>query len=268
MTATGEARAEPTAFRKYAYAGAYHHALMREDEFYIAKIRRALALVGPGDLVIDVGCGDGVFVKYARDRGGRVVGIDPSLEGVTLAREMTGPGGLCVGSAHSLPLREAIADLIVMIDVVNYLRDCDDVIGEAARVLRAGGQLVIMSPYDVSLQAERAAFADSWQTRAWTEAELKAIAGRHFAEVQLSHIEKVVPRAGLGLLTRAARALGVARPLIAAARRLLGRRRAAAASVETGDGTVVLNSLSLPPILTGPREKLEFVLVARKAGAS
>ena len=256
--------APDAAFRKYSYAGAYHHALMQQDEFYITKIQTAVAMVRVADVVIDIGCGDGVFVQYARERGGRVIGLDPSLEGLRLARSMVGGGGLCAASARHLPLPAQMADLVMMIDVVNYLDECDEVVAEAARVLKPGGALVIMSPFEISLQKERAQFADSWQARAWSDLELRDLAARYFAAVDVTYIKKVTPRGGLGPVLQLARRIGLIRPAAALAKMLVGRARATTPAPRVDGEPIVLNSLGLPPALAGPPQILEFILVARK----
>jgi SAM-dependent methyltransferase len=39
-----------------------------------------LAEVGPGDRVVDVGCGPGRFLREAAERGATAVGVDPSSQ--------------------------------------------------------------------------------------------------------------------------------------------------------------------------------------------
>jgi len=255
------------AFRKYEHEGAYHHALMDRDPFYAAKIHRALSLIGPGRTVVDVGCGDGVFVKYARERGARVVGVDPREDGVRLARCVTGATKLCVGSADALPLASGSTDVVVMIDVVNYLPQCESAIREVARTLRPAGILVIMSPCDVSLEDERRTTADSWQSHVWTADELSAIVGKYLRISEVAFIEKVIPAPIIDGLFRLLASAGVA-PL---ARRLVGASRrgrtpggGSASTAAASSGDIVLNTLSLPAMLVRGRERLEYVLIARR----
>jgi len=260
------------AFKKYEYAGAYHHALMDDDPFYIAKIQRAVSLVRRGAVVLDVGCGDGVFVKYACEVDAKVIGIDTSEEGVRLARVMTGSGELCVAAADVLPIRSSSLDVVVMIDVVNYLPDCEEAIREAARALRTNGILIVMSPCDVSLEAERADIDDSWQTHVWTVETLRVLIEKHLCVDDVSFIEKVVPPRILVVLARWIRAtglLGMVRRLVhvlQAIRPGVGRQRTAVSLPNGRD--IVLNPLSLPRSLVIGREKLEFIIVARREDAA
>ena len=150
-------------FKKYDTHGAYHYEMM-SDPFYRAKIEKALSFVRAGMKVLDVGCGDGVFLKYA-GRDADVYGIDSSNRGVWWARKETCCENLHVGSADALPFPDDMFDLVVMIDVINYLNDYAGAIREACRVLVKGGKLAIMSPWKVDLIKERKDIPDSWQSQ-------------------------------------------------------------------------------------------------------
>ena len=45
-----------------------------------ARLVAGLAEVGPGDRVVDVGCGPGRFLREAAERGATAVGVDPSAQ--------------------------------------------------------------------------------------------------------------------------------------------------------------------------------------------
>src|ERR1700750_1788951 len=75
-----------------------------------ADLAVRLTAVGPGDDVVDVGCGPGVAVRHARAAGARsVVGIDPAPVVLRLA-PLLSPSGrrhderYVQGSAEALPL--------------------------------------------------------------------------------------------------------------------------------------------------------------------
>ena len=151
-------------FKKYDTHGAYHYEML-DDPFCGAKILKALAFVDFGMKVLDVGCGDGVFLKYADLKGAITHGIDSSSSGIWWARKKTGCENLYVGSTDALPFPDDMFDLVVMIDVINYLNDYAGAIREACRVLVAGGKLAIMSPWKVDLIKERKDIPDSWQSQ-------------------------------------------------------------------------------------------------------
>ena len=53
--------------------------------------------VGAGDAVLEVGCGTGVFLRAAADRGARVTGLDASAALLGIARERVPEAHLRVG---------------------------------------------------------------------------------------------------------------------------------------------------------------------------
>lgn len=110
--------------------------------------RRALGRVGigPGDRVLDVGCGTGVIAATAQAMvgpKGRVVGLDPSPAMLEVARRR-GLRETVVGVADALPFDDASFDTITMGYALRHVDDLDSVFGEYARVLRPGGRVVLL----------------------------------------------------------------------------------------------------------------------------
>lgn len=95
----------------------------------------------PGALLVDVGCGAGLFAPYARSKGYTHVGVDITSSALCLA----GQHGAHVvrGDALSLPLPDAVADVVVAGEVLEHVTDMPAAVSEACRVLRAGGDLVL-----------------------------------------------------------------------------------------------------------------------------
>jgi arsenite methyltransferase len=117
-----------------------------------ARTREALA-ARPGESGLDVGCGPGYLAcELAREVGGagRVVGTDASPEMIEAARAriaregLAGRVRLAVGDAADLPFAAAAFDFVVAVQVYLYVADVERALGEAARVLRPGGRLVVV----------------------------------------------------------------------------------------------------------------------------
>lgn len=109
--------------------------------------------VGPGDAVLDVGCGTGALVVAARELTGpgvRVVGMDPSVPMLARARRRGNRAGVHVelvdGEAGELPFPEASFDVVMLSLVMHYLSPDQktQAAGEARRVLREGGRAVVV----------------------------------------------------------------------------------------------------------------------------
>jgi SAM-dependent methyltransferase len=98
-----------------------------------------------GAVAVDVGCGDGrPAVQLAKRFGLRVHGVDPVRRNIELANaaaDAEGYSGLLdftVGSAESLPIADASADLVWCKEVLMFT-DLNRAFREFARVLRPAG---------------------------------------------------------------------------------------------------------------------------------
>lgn len=101
---------------------------------------------GPGQRLLDVGCGTGALL--ASVAGGAAdsdqCGVDLSAEMLAVARAKTPRTvRLVQASADRLPFADAAFDVVVSTSVFHYFRHPQDALGEASRVLRPGGRLVI-----------------------------------------------------------------------------------------------------------------------------
>ena len=101
-------------------------------------------LLDPGD-VVDVGSGDGVIAGLLAARARSIVCLDISERVVTAARSrLAGLGNVRVelGDMHALPLPDASADLVLLLNTLTYSDKPGKAVAEAARLLRPGGRLL------------------------------------------------------------------------------------------------------------------------------
>ncbi|GAB5375201.1 MAG: hypothetical protein AcusKO_16630 [Acuticoccus sp.] len=103
----------------------------------------------PGETILDIGCGNGLLTaELARTVGptGRVIGIDPSADmraaAVERCRDLAAVD-LREGRSDALPLADRSVDRAAAVQVFEYLSVLPPSLGEAFRVLRPGGRLVI-----------------------------------------------------------------------------------------------------------------------------
>lgn len=106
--------------------------------------------VGPGDRVLDMGCGLGAPARrLAGTTGAEVVGIATSPKLVARARELAAEAGeehlvtFEVADAADLPYAEGFFDAVVAIESLVHMADRATVFRETARVLRPGGRFVL-----------------------------------------------------------------------------------------------------------------------------
>lgn len=98
--------------------------------------------------VLEIGCGPGLdLVRFARG-GAHVTGVDIAPAALALARgycEVAGlPATLLEADGARLPFAEASFDLVYCHGVLSFVRDPPRVVAEACRVLRPGGQAILM----------------------------------------------------------------------------------------------------------------------------
>ncbi len=130
-----------------------------------AGIALSLLRLAPGQRVLDVGCGSGVFLPaLARAVGasGLVVGVDHAPALVEEARrriERLGLGThvrLECGDAISLPFPDASFDAAHISRVLIHVADPDAVLREMRRVTRPGGWIVAVEPDFVGMRIDHA----------------------------------------------------------------------------------------------------------------
>lgn len=102
---------------------------------------------GPGDLVLDMGCGAGGTVQYLRSGwGAAAVGIDRSGALLLQGRQAASLPLACA-AAGALPFAGDSLDVVLAECSFSASSDSGDFLAEARRVLRPGGRLGISDVY-------------------------------------------------------------------------------------------------------------------------
>lgn len=117
-----------------------------------------LEAVGAGrfERVIDIGTGTGRMLTLFAPRADEAEGLDLSHNMLTVARANLAESGIenaqvRQGDASATPFDDASADLVILHQVLHYIDVPEQVIGEAARLLKPGGRLLIVdfAPHDL-----------------------------------------------------------------------------------------------------------------------
>lgn len=108
----------------------------------------ALALLGGGDRLLDIGCWNGHFLERVRERGlyQELYGVDVVAEGVEAARARGFRAHVVDLNREPLPFAERYFDGVTMLAVLEHVFDPHAVMREVSRVLKPGGELVIAVP--------------------------------------------------------------------------------------------------------------------------
>jgi arsenite methyltransferase len=107
--------------------------------------------VGPGETVLDLGCGAGTDLLVAAQMvglAGRAIGIDMTESMLARARESAAAMDLDnvelqQSLIESMPVEDASVDVVISNGVIDLVPDKDAVFDEIDRVLRPGGRLQI-----------------------------------------------------------------------------------------------------------------------------
>jgi ubiquinone/menaquinone biosynthesis C-methylase UbiE len=114
-----------------------------------------------GKRVLEVGCGDGRVTSLLAKKTGELVAIDPEEGCVAEARENIKGVDFRVGSGEALEFESGSFDLVIFTMSLHHHRNCGEALREAHRVLRRGGQLILLEPArDGELQRLFHLFAD------------------------------------------------------------------------------------------------------------
>lgn len=142
-----------------------------------ARLAERLSGLRADDTLVDVGCGPGAAVRHAARLGVSVVGVDPAPVMLRVAQIATRNSILvryAEGSAEALPLPDSSMSVLWSIACAHHWGDVDAGLREAARVLEAGGRLVVI---------ERRAVpgAQGLASHGWTDQQSAVFADRCLA---------------------------------------------------------------------------------------
>jgi ubiquinone/menaquinone biosynthesis C-methylase UbiE len=113
----------------------------------------ALALLPRDSVVVDMGCGTGFVATRLARHAARVLAVDGSAAMLKAAERRTAGMAnveLVRADLSSMPIGEATADAALLILVLTYVEEPQEVLREAARVLKQGGRIVVVDllPHD------------------------------------------------------------------------------------------------------------------------
>lgn len=119
-----------------------------EPERFAKRAAFLRAQAGPGDRVLDLGCGDGAFAALLVAVGATVTMADVAREALRRARERA-PAATAVllEEGAPLPFGEDAFDLVWAGEVLEHVADVTGLLAEVRRVLRWGGALAVTTPW-------------------------------------------------------------------------------------------------------------------------
>lgn len=100
------------------------------------------AEIGPGRVVLDIGCGAGHSTGMIHRSGASVIGVDAAQGMVDLASKTHSGVDFRVGALENLDFGDNEFDVVFAANSIQYAADLDFALGELRRVCRPGGHIV------------------------------------------------------------------------------------------------------------------------------
>ena len=131
----------------------YELAPPRVQQYLESEILHVLERIGPGDAVLELGCGYGRVAVRLAEHARSVVGIDVAEESLSLARTLAGPDTRCefaLMDALHMTFGDGSFDVVVCIQngICAFGVPRDELLREALRVARPGGRLIFSTYSD------------------------------------------------------------------------------------------------------------------------
>lgn len=126
------------------------HGLKRRIK-YFRKIFTKTITVQNDKIILDAGCGSGIYSFMLAKDGWKVISADYSLNMIKVTKDKLKSGNnseprLVVTDVNTLPVKSNAVNYIVCFGVLQHLYDAELAIKEFARILPEGGMLLINAP--------------------------------------------------------------------------------------------------------------------------
>jgi ubiquinone/menaquinone biosynthesis C-methylase UbiE len=118
---------------------------LRDADAFYRWVLRKLA-PRKGKRLLDVGCGEGILIKYAFNNSLISVGIDLSTKGLEHARKLVSVDSFARANGECLPFADNSFDYITNLGSLEHFINPLDGVREMCRVLRTDGLAVLVLP--------------------------------------------------------------------------------------------------------------------------
>ena len=151
-------------------------------------LAETLLLLMPPLIIADLGAGEGTFSQLLARRAKKVIAIDNSEKMVEYGAELARKHGVDnleyrKGDIEEVPIRTGTVDLAFFSQALHHAQHPQQAVGEAHRILKPGGRIVVLDLLRHNYQEARDMYADVWF--GFTEAEV----GRFLRDAGFKHVE-------------------------------------------------------------------------------
>lgn len=157
---------------------------------HVNFVMRALEDSGENGVVVDVGCGGGLFLKMLRERGRPVLGLETSHSAASAAWNRNRVAVIC-GDLSKSPIERGGCAAVTMFHVLEHLHDPVGYLRSARDLLLPGGRLIVQVPN-----------ASSWQFLMFGEHWNGVDVPRHLVNYRQRDLENLLEYCGLEVVRR------------------------------------------------------------------
>lgn len=133
------------------------------QENFVDEVRQ---LINPKDSVLDLGCGNGILLDSLLPRDGVTIGIDCSESMLQECKKKLSNkarlADLRLGYMEHLPVGDETVDRAIAYMSLHHVPNPPEALKEVWRVLRPGGQLILVDLIKHDQEFMRTDFADIW----------------------------------------------------------------------------------------------------------
>jgi ArsR family transcriptional regulator len=123
--------------------------------------------LAPPIVIADLGAGEGLVSQLLAHRARQVWCIDNSPRMVEVGTELARKNGLAnlaykLGDIEKVPLADKSVDLAILSQALHHAQHPQNAVDEAHRILRPGGQLLVLDLNEHTFAKAREVYADVW----------------------------------------------------------------------------------------------------------
>jgi ubiquinone/menaquinone biosynthesis C-methylase UbiE len=124
---------------------------------YEAELMLDLLKPKQGEIILDAGCGTGIFTTDILSSGSQVIGLDISLPMLIQAKKKLKeyPLWIILTDMLNLPFPGSSFDKVVSVTALEFVEDAKGAIGELFRITKRGGCIVVATLNSLSPWASR-----------------------------------------------------------------------------------------------------------------
>ena len=117
----------------------------------LASWGRSYLNIRSSDTLLDLGCGGGRNIQYFLTKANKVYGMDYSSASVDIARNLNekdikdGRCQIIEGDVKNIPFDEKTIDIVTAFETIYFWKDIEDCFREIHRVLKDGGEFLIVN---------------------------------------------------------------------------------------------------------------------------